>query len=58
MAGLPDVFTEIMLASRTKSKCDAIAASVKARTGQSVDTHQIDAEDVPALTALIGPVST
>ena len=24
MAGLPDVFTEILLASRTKSKCDAI----------------------------------
>jgi len=28
-----DVFTEIMLASRTKSKCDAIAADVKKRTG-------------------------
>ncbi len=25
MASLPEVFTEIMLASRTKSKCDAIA---------------------------------
>jgi len=25
----PDVFTEIMLASRTKSKCDVIAADVK-----------------------------
>ena len=26
-----DVFTEIMMASRTKSKCDAIAADVKKR---------------------------
>ena len=28
MASLPDVFTEIMLASRTKSKCDAIAEKI------------------------------
>ena len=53
MAMNPDIFTGISLASRTLSKCDAIAASVKTRTGQVVDTHQIDAEDVPALTALI-----
>ena len=41
------------LASRTKAKCDAIAESVKSRTGRSVSTYAIDAEDVPALTALI-----
>ncbi len=51
--GNPEIFTQISLASRTLSKCDAIAASVLARTGQVVDTHPIDAEDVPALTALI-----
>jgi len=28
MAALPDVFHEVMLASRTKSKCDAIAAKI------------------------------
>jgi saccharopine dehydrogenase (NAD+, L-lysine-forming) len=28
MAELPEVFSEIMLASRTKSKCDAIAARI------------------------------
>ena len=39
--------------SRTLSKCDAIAASVKARCGVAVHTYAIDAEDVPALTALI-----
>lgn len=49
-----DVFSEIMLASRTKSKCDAIIADVKRDTGhQNLHTAAIDAEDVPALTKLI-----
>lgn len=52
-AGNAGIFSSISLASRTKAKCDAIAASVLTRTGQVIDTHQIDAEDVPALTALI-----
>jgi saccharopine dehydrogenase (NAD+, L-lysine-forming) len=51
--GNADIFSDIHLASRTKSKCDAIAESVKQRTGQTVSTYAIDAEDVPALTALI-----
>src|SRR5580765_2118690 len=51
--GNPQIFSDVHLASRTKSKCDAIADSVKQRTGQSVATYAIDAEDVPALTALI-----
>ncbi|WP_310531907.1 saccharopine dehydrogenase family protein [Novosphingobium sp.] len=53
MAFNPDIFSEIHLASRTKAKCDAIAESVKARCGVDVATYAIDAEDVPALTALI-----
>ena len=53
MAQLAGIFSDVHLASRTKSKCDAIAESVKARTGQTVSTYAIDAEDVPALTALI-----
>ena len=53
MAMNPQIFSDIHLASRTVSKCDAIAASVKERTGQNVATDAIDAEDVPALTALI-----
>ncbi len=53
MAMNADIFTHISLASRTKSKCDAIAASVKARTGVTIDTYEIDAEEVPALTRLI-----
>ncbi|MEJ6009964.1 saccharopine dehydrogenase family protein [Novosphingobium aquae] len=53
MAFNPGIFSEIHLASRTKAKCDAIAESVKARCGVDVATYAIDAEDVPALTALI-----
>ncbi|KPL67325.1 saccharopine dehydrogenase [Erythrobacter sp. SG61-1L] len=53
MAMNPGIFPEIHLASRTKSKCDAIAQSVKERTGETVATYAIDAEDVPALAALI-----
>lgn len=52
-AGNAGIFSEIHLASRTKAKCDAIAASVLERTGQSVATYEIDAEEVPALTNLI-----
>ena len=48
-----DVFTDIVLASRTKSKCDAIAASVKERYGRDIETAQVDADNVPELTALI-----
>ncbi len=53
MAMNAQIFSEVHLASRTKSKCDAIAQSVKSRTGVDVATYAIDAEDVPALTALI-----
>lgn len=56
MAMNTDIFNHISLASRTKSKCDAIAASVKERTGVTVDTYEIDAEEVPALTRLIEKV--
>ncbi len=47
------IFSHISLASRTLSKCDAIAESIRARTGVTVDTYVIDAEDIPALSALI-----
>ncbi len=48
-AQAPDVFTEIMLASRTKKKCDAIAAQLD----RPVQTAQVDADNVPELVALI-----
>ena len=52
-AQVPEVFTEIVLASRTISKCDAIAASVKEKTGQTIVTDQVDADNVPELVELI-----
>jgi saccharopine dehydrogenase (NAD+, L-lysine-forming) len=44
-----DIFSEITLASRTKSKCDAIAAQLN----NSIKTAQVDADNVPELVALI-----
>ncbi len=49
----PGVFSSIMLASRTKSKCDDIAADVKFRTGQTIQTAKVDADNVPELIELI-----
>ncbi len=45
----PEVFGEIVLASRTRSKCDAIAAQLK----RPIKTAQVDADNVPELVALI-----
>ena len=45
----PDVFTEIVLASRTKSKCDAIA---KAIGSDRIITDQVDADNVNELIKL------
>lgn len=47
---VPEVFGSITLASRTLSKCDAIAADVKQRTGRTIATAQVDA-DCPEQTA-------
>ena len=51
--GNPEIFSEIHLASRTLSKCEAIAESVRKRTGVSVPTYEVDAEEIPALVRLI-----
>ncbi|WP_197916829.1 saccharopine dehydrogenase family protein [Thiosulfatihalobacter marinus] len=53
MAMNSDIFTRITLASRTKSKCDAIAASVKERTGVTIATAALDAYKVADTVALI-----
>jgi saccharopine dehydrogenase (NAD+, L-lysine-forming) len=44
-----DIFTDITLASRTKSKCDAIATQLN----NSIKTARVDADNVPELVALI-----
>lgn len=46
----PDIFSEIMLASRTKSKCDQIAQDIG---GNRIQTAGVDADNVPELVALI-----
>ncbi len=56
MAMNKEIFSDIHLASRTKSKCDAIAKSVKERTGADIATYEIDAEEVPAMVNLIRKV--
>jgi hypothetical protein len=48
-AQVPEVFSEIVLASRTVSKCDAIAAQIDA----DIETAAVDADNVPELVALI-----
>jgi saccharopine dehydrogenase (NAD+, L-lysine-forming) len=49
MAMNADVFTDIMLASRTKSKCDRIAVEIKNMT---IQTAQVDADNVDELLRL------
>lgn len=51
-AQVPEVFSEIVLASRTKSKCDAIASDIKEKFNIAIETDQVDADQVPDLVAL------
>lgn len=46
----PEYFSEIMLASRTKSKCDAIAATIG---DNRIKTAAVDADNVPELVKLL-----
>jgi saccharopine dehydrogenase (NAD+, L-lysine forming) len=53
----PEVFSEVVLASRTKRKCDAIAEEcAKIGLPTKVETAQVDADNVPELVALIKKV--
>ncbi|MEZ5004693.1 MAG: saccharopine dehydrogenase family protein [Chitinophagales bacterium] len=49
-ARLTDVYSDIMLASRTKSKCDAIAAEIKE---MKLQTAAVDADDAQQVADLI-----
>ena len=53
MAMNADDFSGITLASRRRFKCDAIAESVKERTGVEIATAEVDADDSKATAALI-----
>ncbi|RYC71636.1 saccharopine dehydrogenase family protein [Spirosoma sordidisoli] len=48
-----NVFTNIMLASRTKAKCDRIAADIQEMHGVTIQTAQVDADVVAEMVALI-----
>lgn len=50
IARLTEVFTNITLASRTLSKCDAIAAAIP---GANIKTAQVDADNVQEMVELI-----
>ena len=46
---VPEVFTDICIASRTKSKCDKLAAELAPKTTTNITTAQVDADHVAAL---------
>lgn len=48
-AQLPEIFSEIVLASRTEKKCKAIASQLE----RPIKTAQVDADNVAELTALL-----
>ena len=48
-----EVFTEIMIASRTKSKCDALKEKLEGTTSTKIHTAQVNADSVDELVALI-----
>ncbi len=51
-ASLPDVFSKIVLASRTEEKCKAIASQID----RTIETAQVDADNVSELVALFEKV--
>ncbi len=51
-----DVFSEICVASRTKSKCDAIKDKLEGKTKSVMTTEQVNADSVEELIALMKKV--
>ncbi|MGA2110316.1 MAG: saccharopine dehydrogenase NADP-binding domain-containing protein, partial [Syntrophorhabdales bacterium] len=52
-AQVPEVFKEILIATRTLPKAEAIKAEIRRRYGRDIRCAQVDADDVAALVALI-----
>ena len=48
-----EVFTELCIASRTKSKCDALKEKLEGKTETKVTTAQVDADNVSEVISLI-----
>ena len=55
-AQLPQVFSEIVLASRTESKCKKIAEQILQTQKRVIETAQVDADNVPELVALLNTI--
>ena len=51
-----DVFTELCIASRTLSKCDALKAKLEGKTKTKITTAQVDADKIDEVIALIKKV--
>jgi len=52
-AALPHIFSDIMLASRTISKCDAIALEIQEQYSRTIETAALDADKVAETVKLI-----
>jgi len=52
-AQVNDVFKEILVASRTYSKCEVIKNDIKKRYGRDIQIAKVDADNVSELSALI-----
>ena len=50
------LFTELVLASRTKAKCDALKEKLAGKTKTAITTAEVDADNVAALCVLIRDV--
>ena len=48
-----EVFTDIMIASRTVSKCEALKKELEGKTKTNISTAQVNADSVDELAALI-----
>lgn len=48
-----EVFTDLMIASRTKSKCDALKEKLQGKTSTRIETAQVDADNTEDVIALI-----
>jgi saccharopine dehydrogenase (NAD+, L-lysine forming) len=55
-AGAPEVFSEIILASRTLSRCENIRRQVKELRGRDIQIARVDADDVVQTARLIREV--
>ena len=53
---VPEVFTEICIASRTKAKCDKLAAELAPTTTTKITTAQVDADKVEEVIGVLGLV--